>query len=118
MDVYRTLGIQLPRNSAVQAKSLPSMASWTKEDTEEKRLSDLKMAKLGDILTMPGHVMLFLGFDQGDAYAIHAFVGYGERSEGGINQVWVNAVEVSNLAMLTRSGASYLQQLTGVLPVL
>ena len=118
MDVYRTLGIQLPRNSAVQAKSLPSMASWTKEDTEEKRLSDLKMAKLGDILTMPGHVMLFLGFDQGDAYAIHAFVGYGERSEGGINQVWVNAVEVSNLAMLTRSGTSYLQQLTGVLPVL
>ena len=114
MDAYRTIGIQLPRNSSAQARYLRTIANWTAADEEPRRIADLTRARLGDVLTMPGHVLMFLGIHRGTAYAIHAFVGYGTTVNGQFHTVLVNSVEVSSLSMPTRGGPSYLQALSGI----
>lgn len=68
MDVYRTLGIQLPRNSRAQKESLPLRIAGHPDPTHR--------AYAGDVLYLPGHVMLYLGTYQETEYAVHAFVGY------------------------------------------
>jgi hypothetical protein len=114
MDAYRTVGVQIPRNSGVQARNLPARVVWGEADSYEKRLRDLEGAAAGDLLYMPGHVMMYLGQRAGVAYAIHAFVGYGEETGEGFVEVPVNAVEVSSLAALTRQGMPFLAQCTRV----
>ncbi len=68
MDVYRTLGIQIPRDASGQEQHLPSRPM---EKTDK-----LKYALAGDLLPMPGHVMLYLGRHQNTDFVAHAFVGY------------------------------------------
>jgi cell wall-associated NlpC family hydrolase len=117
MDAYRTLGIQLPRNSRDQARALPLVKQWQASDDFEKRLRDLRAAEPGDLLMMPGHVMMFLGFSGQEPYAIHAFVGYGSNQGGTFHPVLVNAVEVSGLSVPTRRNVPYLGAVTSVVHV-
>lgn len=114
MDAYRTVGVQIPRNSGVQSRSLPHRMRWTDQDDTPARLHDLAAARPGDLLHMSGHVLLYLGSESGTPYALHAFVGYGVCDGGTMRSVLVNAVEVSTLTVPTRSGPSFLQALTGV----
>lgn len=118
MDSYRTLGIQIPRNSAVQARTLPLRIEWSREHNAAQRSLDLDHAELGDLLMMPGHVMMYLGQTDGHHYAIHAFVGYGLPTDQGLVPVPVNAVEVSSLSTPTRSGIPFIEALTRVARVL
>ncbi len=119
MDAYRTVGIQVPRNSAAQARALTPVAIWAEGTTYTRRLSDLRtLAQPGDLLMMPGHVMMYLGLWNDTAYAIHAFVGYAERTGGRLRAFAVNSVEVSSLATLTRDGTVYLEACTRVVRVL
>ena len=118
MDTYRTVGVQIPRNSGTQSRSLAARTEWSSEVPFDERLADLGQAKTGDLLCMPGHVMMYLGTAHGVPYAIHAFVGYAEaEKEAGrdsVRPVLVNAVEVSSLATLTRRGTPYLNAVTKV----
>ncbi len=119
MDAYRTVGIQLPRNSAVQARGLPAVTVWREGTPYARRVEDLRtLARPGDLLMMPGHVMMYLGVWDDTAYAIHAFVGYAERIGGHLYTFAVNSVEVSSLATLTRDGTIYLEACTRVVRVL
>jgi len=117
MDAYRTLGIHLPRNSRDQAQYLPARSIWNRDDDARQRMADLALAEPGDLLMMPGHVLMFLGIHLQLAYALHAFVGYGETINGVFQSVWVNSVEVSSLRIPTRSGPSYLSALTRIVHV-
>lgn len=112
MDVYRTIGIQLPRNSKAQSLALPIRTGL--EPDWETSLVD---ARAGDELYMPGHVLLFLGTLKGEHFAIHAFVGYSNGP--GKDPVLANQVMVTPLSLHLRSGEKrYGDALTSVHAIL
>lgn len=112
MDVYRTVGVQLPRNSKSQSLALPHRVPLD-HDWEQA----FHQAKPGDELYMPGHVLLYLGIVEGQHFAIHAFVGYSQGP--GTEPVLANQVMVTPLALHLRSGEKrYGDALTSVHAIL
>ncbi|MHB1953847.1 MAG: SH3 domain-containing protein [Sulfobacillus sp.] len=113
MDVYRTVGIQLPRNSRSQSHAVAKRVSLG-----ENWALSLRSAKIGDELYMPGHVLLYLGEYHGSHYAIHAFVGYLQTP--GASAVIANQVMVTPLELYLRSGekryGEALESVHGILP--
>lgn len=112
MDVYRTIGVQLPRNSKSQSLAVPDRVplgqNWE---------ASLLQARPGDELYMPGHVLLYLGIFEAQHYAIHAFVGYSEGP--GTEPVLANQVMVTPLAIHLRNGEKrYGDALTSVHAIL
>lgn len=79
-EVYATVGVELPRNSASQAK-------MGKSQIKLNRLNDTqKISKLRDssdigatILHLPGHIVLYLGEYKGVPYIIHTAWGSSSR---------------------------------------
>ncbi|WDL97600.1 NlpC/P60 family protein [Alicyclobacillus sp. ALC3] len=107
MDIYRAMGVQLPRDTRAQEASLPSPVSFI-ELTEAERIECLTRMQPGDVLYMPGHVMMYLGMFEGRPYVLHDFQSY---VDGGI-EVHVNQVMVSTLDIQTSQGKTYLSALT------
>lgn len=70
-DVYATVGVHLPRNGDEQEQATNARITFTPETVDRKRLI-VSMAKPGDLLFTPGHVMLYLGAVEGEPYVIHA----------------------------------------------
>ena len=109
MDVYRTLGIQIPRDASAQEEYLPSRPMGTTDK--------LKYALAGDLLPMPGHVMLYLGRHQETDFVAHAFVGYCPTPESEL--VVCNQVMVTPLNIYTRkSRMTYLDAITSICRIL
>ena len=106
-DAFRTLGIFLPRNTAAQEQAVSPRV--TLSGSYSQRLAQLDWALPGDLLFMKGHVMVYLGRDQGRPYVLHAFVGF--RHEEVLHLV--NQVMVFPLDLLLRSqDAPYLEAVT------
>lgn len=80
MDIFRTFGFEFPRNADLQEKLIPLEKEIFKGDSNERK-KILKKLKPGDILHMPGHIMLYLGEFEGKDYLIHAASGYGELDQ-------------------------------------
>lgn len=71
-DVYRSLGILLPRNAADQQASpsldrTPLPANWP----PERRRAAVATLRPGDLVYQAGHVMMIVGHDGADSWVIH-----------------------------------------------
>jgi hypothetical protein len=113
LEVYKTFGIVLPRNSGAQANktvgqtyALPEGASF------EERVRILSQAKVGAALWLPGHIMLYIGKVGNEPYVIHAFTGFGQKNAKGEQEiVRQHQVAVTPLSILTRtSPKTYLEE--------
>jgi len=101
-EVYRSFGVQLPRNTRDQAVS-PALnrIAFTSADTHEHRLAVLRELEVGDLIYIPGHVMMVIGHDQGVPYVIHDTTGISYRDKSGVVQrVALNAVSVTPITPL------------------
>ncbi|HEY4366995.1 MAG TPA: SH3 domain-containing protein [Steroidobacteraceae bacterium] len=101
-DVYRSFGVQLPRNTRDQGVS-PALnrIAFTAADTHEARLAAVSKLQVGDLIYIPGHVMMVIGYDQGMPYVIHDTTGISYRnSSGAISRVPLNSVSVTPLTPL------------------
>lgn len=101
-EVYRSLGIQLPRNTRDQAVS-PAFKriAFTESDSHEDRLAVLRELEVGDLVYIPGHVMMVIGHDRGMPYVIHDTTGISYRdSNGSVTRVSLNGVVVTPLTPL------------------
>ncbi|MEE4292365.1 MAG: SH3 domain-containing protein [Xanthomonadales bacterium] len=84
LDVYRTMGIVLPRNSGQQGASpIGKTVRIPESDGINERMAALEQARAGDLVYAPGHVMIFLGFDEGEPWVIHHMSGSGWVDERG-----------------------------------
>lgn len=97
-EIFQTVGITLPRNSASQGKSGVPLGSFAAGEEKEKLkvLEDDAVAAI-TILQLKGHVVLYLGMYENDPYVIHETHAYGQKNGlENINMV-VNRAVISDL---------------------
>ena len=100
IEVFSTVGINLPRNSQDQAKAGEVVTQFEASTKDPERLAALQKALGGiTILTLKGHIMLYLGMVEGKAYAIHAAWAYRERGFWGDRARAINRVAVTELSL-------------------
>jgi hypothetical protein len=101
-DVYRSFGVELPRNTRDQAVS-PAIDRLTfgKSDSHETRLAALDDLEVGDLIYIPSHVMMVIGRENGMLYVIHDTTGITYRNENEeLIRLPLNAVSVTPLTPL------------------
>lgn len=118
-DVYRSLGVQLPRNTRDQAVTPAyERITFTASDDHQRRLDVLRNLSVGDLVYIPGHVMMVIGHDRGMPYVIHDVTGISYRDGGGeVKRVLLNGVSVTPLTPLLLSRGPLVDQITSILRV-
>src|SRR4030065_1079715 len=71
MDIFAAFGIVMPRNSKLQARIGISLGEVEERDKREKKKVLDRVVPLATLLRLPGHIMFYLGKDQGEHYVIH-----------------------------------------------
>jgi cell wall-associated NlpC family hydrolase len=118
-DVYRSFGVQLPRNTRDQAVT-PALdrISFTAADDHERRLAVLRSLEVGDLIYIPGHVMMVIGHENGMPYVIHDTTGISYHDgTGEVTRVVLNGVSVTPLVPLLFSGMPLVDHITSILRV-
>ncbi|WP_394539673.1 SH3 domain-containing protein [Lysobacter enzymogenes] len=101
-EIYRSFGVQLPRNTRDQAVS----PAYNRIDLDEalghqERLKIVKTLEVGDLIYIPGHVMMVVGHEDGWPYVIHDTTGITFRDRtGDLARVHLNGVSVTPLVPL------------------
>jgi hypothetical protein len=115
MDLFRTFGILMPRNSKEQATVGMDHGMVEGKTEKEKRKVLDRATPLATTLRLPGHIMLYLGKDHGRHYVMHSIWGI-ERSGPSHPEVEkIGRAVISDLS-LGRSGpnGSLLARLTDI----
>jgi cell wall-associated NlpC family hydrolase len=118
-DVYRSMGVDLPRNTSRQAVS-PALEhrAFTAADGHAARMQAVKQLQTGDLIYIPGHVMMMLGWYRGQPYVIHDTGGMTYRDGGRLRSVRLNAVSVTPLLpLLFGKGDSYVDRMTSIVRI-
>ncbi len=96
MEIYKTFGIHMPRNTGQQGSgSFGQNTRFTPDSTEDEKLQALRDMDIGDLIYVPGHVLMYIGDVDGQPYVIHdvSIFRYtddnGEYYEGVLNSVAV-----------------------------
>ena len=113
-DVYRSVGIELPRDSSKQEKAMTRSISL-RSMNRAQRLDILKKSKPGSLIFVPGHVMIYLGTDDnGEPLVIHALSSYYTFDGGKTAKHYVRKVLVSDLHFMSRDKVEMIDRLTSV----
>ncbi|WP_017463041.1 SH3 domain-containing protein [Dyella ginsengisoli] len=120
-DVYRSMGVQMPRNTSRQAIS-PALdhRTFTDRDSHAARLEAAMALKVGDLVYIPGHVMLVIGQWQGQPWVIHDVLGMSYRlPDGGTRHVKLNAVSVTPLLPMLygKDGSTFIDHMTSIVHI-
>lgn len=104
-EVYRSMGILMPRNSGDQGKSVIGVNSRFEKDTPRAEKEALLRASLvGDLVYIPGHVMMVLGHEGDRPFVIHDVTGLGYlANDGSIYDGTLNGVSITPLLTLQSS---------------
>jgi hypothetical protein len=116
-DVYRSMGVQMPRNTGAQSIS-PALHHrvFTASDSHVARMQAIAEAQTGDLIYIPGHVMMFLGRVNGQPYVIHDVGGLVFHDASGALR-WTKTNEVSVtplLPLLVSDKLSYVDAMTSI----
>ncbi|MGJ4728569.1 SH3 domain-containing protein [Luteimonas sp. SDU101] len=98
-EIYRSFGVLLPRNTSAQSRSpgLDGVQMGT-ETGHDERLRQLARSQVGDLVYIPGHVMMILGHVDGETYVIHDTSGMSLLGEDGeLRRYRLNGVVVTPL---------------------
>lgn len=104
-EVYRSFGLQMPRNTRDQGTS-PAFEriTFTENDSYDDRSAVISALQIGDLLYIPGHVMMVIGHENGTPYVIHDVTGISYRDgDGEVRRVSLNGVSVTPLTPLLLS---------------
>ncbi|UHQ19336.1 SH3 domain-containing protein [Lysobacter sp. KIS68-7] len=101
-EVYASLGLLMPRNTGDQARSpVLQRTPFTDTSTRAERDAAVSRLRVGDLVYIPGHVMMMIGTIDGQPYVIHdtnggSFLG----ADGKLHSMHLNAVSVTPLLPL------------------
>jgi len=110
-EVYRSFGVTLPRNTRDQGVTT-AFDRIVLDDTLDHaaRVEIMRNLDVGDLIYIPGHVMMVIGHDAGETWLIHDTTGTHVRNAAGsLVSVPINQVAVTPLfALLGDSGTPYI----------
>jgi len=116
-EVYRSMGILLPRNTSAQSVS-PALdrIALPPEMPHAERLALLDATRVGDLIYIPGHVMMVIGHEDGETYVIHDTTGTAmQGSDGEVRRLALNGVVVTPLRrMLQGAGQPVVDRITSI----
>ena len=119
-EIYRSMGVQLPRNTSAQAVSpVFARTRFTPDDTRATRMAAIKSLQIGDLIYIPGHVMMYIGDIDGMPYVIHDTNGGTVLgADGKPHSLRLNGVSVTPLLPL-RFGKDhdYVDRITNIVKV-
>ncbi|MCB9713557.1 MAG: SH3 domain-containing protein [Myxococcales bacterium] len=116
-DVLVGFGLQMPRHSGVQGKLGSTNVDVSAMDEDAKRAEIRRQAERGLVLLyMPGHIMMYLGQDEGQQYAVSAISEYLVPCVGGPDTVYrLGRVAVTTLELGRGSErTAYIQRITNL----
>jgi cell wall-associated NlpC family hydrolase len=96
-EVYKTVGILMPRNSAQQGQSpIGRTIAFAPQDSAEQKLQAVADSDVGDLLYSPGHVMMYLGTVSGEPWVIHDLSGSVEGAPKGVSVTPLTTIRQSS----------------------
>ncbi|WP_233278202.1 SH3 domain-containing protein [Myxococcus stipitatus] len=102
-EVYRSMGLFLPPNSGQQGKSTAlTHRLFTAKDSHAERLRALEQAQVGDLIVVPGHVLMLIGHVDGKPYVIQdvPFAVFKDPATQQLRKTKLNQVSVTPLLPL------------------
>ena len=119
-EVYRSMGVLMPRNTSDQGIS-PAFGKrvFTAADKHARREAAALAVETGDLVYIPGHVMMTLGSIDGEPWMIHDTTGISYRSpDGAMVRVPLNAVSVTPLVPLQfNDKQSYIDRMRSIVRI-
>jgi hypothetical protein len=113
--LYRLHGIIIPRNGRAQGSIAPNLLTQHAALSSQQCIQQYGIPGL-TMLHMPGHIMLYVGCNNDEVYAIHVLYRYQEIEGKYITNRVPNRVVISTLRLSEGSTrGSYLQRLSAVL---
>ena len=116
-EIYRSMGVALPRNTSAQAIS-PALnrIAFDKQDTREKRMAVVRGLQVGDLVYIPGHVMMVIGKEGGQTWLIHDTSGISYLNDSGQRiRAPLNGVSVTPLEpLLFNSTGTFVDHITNI----
>jgi cell wall-associated NlpC family hydrolase len=119
-EVYRSMGVELPRNTSAQRYS-PGLTHTAFKDSDSAAVRRAAVAKLevGDLIYIPGHVMMMIGRIDGAPYVIHDTNGGSFLDAAGkLRSMHLNAVSVTPLLPLRfNEKQTYVDRITSIVRI-
>jgi cell wall-associated NlpC family hydrolase len=119
-EVYRSLGVLLPRNTSDQARS-PALdrVHFEPGDSRERREAAVRALEVGDLVYIPGHVMMVIGRIGDVPYVIHdTNGGHWLDGNGQMHAMHLNAVSVTPLTPLRFNAQErYIDRMTNIVRI-
>lgn len=116
-EIYRSFGVVLPRNTSAQGVS-PALDRRAFSEKDRKAVRERAVAQLqvGDLVYIPGHVMLAIGHVDGRTWVIHDTAGGSWIGADGTRiQAHLNGVSVTPLEpMMASDTVSYIDRITNI----
>ncbi|WP_432646701.1 NlpC/P60 family protein [Mitsuokella sp.] len=106
-DVYRSMGIELPRDADQQAKSMPRVVDLAGMN-EDERLTALYACRPGTLLANNTHVMMYLGQDDAGTPIVLQSMSSWFSFSGGYAKHYLRKVIASTATFLNASGTPYI----------
>jgi cell wall-associated NlpC family hydrolase len=119
-EVYRSMGVLMPRNTGDQAASpVFDRLHFSDDITHQERIAAVEALQVGDLIYLPGHVMLFIGRVGAVPYVIHDIHdGKHLDNAGQLRSLHLNAVAVTPLMPLRMDdGRSFVDRMTDIVRV-
>lgn len=119
-EVYRSMGVLLPRNTSDQSVSKAlHKRTFDTADSSSARMAAIRTLEVGDLIYIPGHVMMVIGRIDGEPWVIHDTTGFSYRTpEGSMARVRLNAVSVTPLMPLQfNERERYVDRLTSIVRI-
>lgn len=110
-DVYRTVGIELPRDADQQELTAGRQISFEGLSSQDRQAEVAKLFP-SDALFFDGHVMLYLGMTNQTPYILHSLGSHTMHKDGVRNKIYVMQVVVSDLSLTRYNGNRFLDSLT------
>lgn len=119
-DVYKSMGVLMPRNTSDQSIS-PALdhVKFDADSSDEERARAVANLDIGDLVYIPGHVLMVIGKANGVHYVIHDVTGMSYRqADGSMRRVKLNSVSVTPLEpLMFNDHESYIDRMTSIVHV-